>query len=474
MTDPAYARAFEADCLARERLEHRIGRLLGIVIYPIWLVFDFALARPYFVPFLAIRIAAVAIVASTFLVTRGPISLGRTRAVLCFSFFVFEAGIACMVPFVGEAYAFYMGGFSIAIWTCGILLSWPIVYTVGMSAGAVAVWVGVDALVVRRHGASEIVAGLLYLGTVVAISAVSTHTRRRLYEQLFAARYQVDQKNAELSDAIENRKRAEAKLVESEKLSALGRLLAGLSHEINNPANVVRNNLDPVKKYFAGARAVLERGRAGPVAADELARLWVEHDIDFAFADFDPAVEAMRSAVDRVASIHESLRAFVRGDAPARVLGDVNLGLRATVALLRRNLPSGVTLTERYGDIPEFEFHPGELNQVFFNLLQNAVDALGDKGRIVVESRVAEGHVEVSVADDGPGVSTEAAARLFEPFFTTKGVGQGTGLGLATSYQILARHRGSLALDPGHAPGARFVARLPLRGAPAPEEPSAS
>jgi signal transduction histidine kinase len=179
--------------------------------------------------------------------------------------------------------------------------------------------------------------------------------------------------------------------------------------------------------------------------------------------DLRDATETMRAAIDRIRQIHGDLRAFIRGGAPEMRAGDVNEGLRSTVALVTRRAPEELRVDLSLEELPETTFQPGQLNQLWHNLLQNAIDAVGARGRVTVRSRVDRGAVEVSVADDGPGVPEADRARLFEPFFTTKEVGKGTGLGLATCYQIVERHGGTIALDAEHRPGARFVVRLPVR-----------
>jgi two-component system, NtrC family, sensor kinase len=175
----------------------------------------------------------------------------------------------------------------------------------------------------------------------------------------------------------------------------------------------------------------------------------------------------MEGAIGRMRQIHHDLRTFIRGDTPEHVLGDVNEGLRATVALLSRRIPSDLQLELALDELPRISFQPGQLNQVWHNLVQNAFDALGKQGRVAIRALCDGDVIEVSIADDGPGVAPEHRGRLFEPFFTTKPIGQGTGLGLATSYQIVARHGGTLSLDPEHHPGARFVVRLPIASAEA-------
>jgi len=435
-----------------------------------WSVFDWVLDRSDFSRFLLIRVAIAVSVLTLFQLQRRCERLETQRRLTTMMMLCFQGGIACMLPSVtGDAYAFYVLGFSVGGWAGGGTFTFPVRYVLTYSLGSTAVWFAGE-LLVGHHTPIQILASGFYMISVAILSAAMVYTRRVMTRRLFEARHEAQQRNAELSLAMKHLKEAEARLVESEKLSALGRLLAGLSHEINNPTNVIRNNLGPVAKYWGSARAVLERARRGSFEPGELDALWEEHDLDFALTDHDDAIKAMLTATDRVGAVHASLRAFVRGDVAERVDTDVNDGLRATVHLIRRNLPPGVHVHESYADRATVSANPGEVNQVFFNLIQNAVDAVDGRGVVRIETRGVGEEVEVSVVDDGPGVGEAAAARLFERFFTTKGVGKGTGLGLATSRQIIARHGGTLRLDATHSPGARFVVRLPA-AAPAPAVP---
>jgi signal transduction histidine kinase len=295
--------------------------------------------------------------------------------------------------------------------------------------------------------------------------------RRRLERRAFLAAAEVELKNRHLGVALERLKDAQARFVATEKLSAVGRLLAQLSHEINNPMHVVQSNLEPVAEHAQALVRVADLARSvdGP-AGVAVQQAWRDADLDFVRTDISAALDDMRTACGRIKGLHLELRAFLRGDSPLAIEADLNDSVKTTVALCRRNLPRGVQLVEQYGEVPKLLLVPGQLGQVVLNLVQNALDAVGAEGSVEVGTRLDGGAVELWVADTGPGLAPEARARLFEPFFTTKPVGQGTGLGLATSYQIIAQHGGTLELDGQGQRGTKFVARLPLK-APAPPTP---
>ncbi|MGZ3460640.1 MAG: ATP-binding protein, partial [Archangium sp.] len=278
-------------------------------------------------------------------------------------------------------------------------------------------------------------------------------------------------RNAELERLVEARTaeldRARGKVAQAQKLSAMGELLARLSHEINNPLTAIHNNLPPVREYFEQLSEALrhcrERFEAHPEEARELERVWRELDVDFALQDTPDVLEAMRQASERIRAIQADLRAFLRGERPRLEPGDLNQAVHEAVALVRRSLPGGTRVELQCGEVPRCCFHRGQLGQVLLNLLRNALDAVGERGEVRVSTAVRDGWVELVVADDGPGIPPELRARIFEPFFTTKEVGMGTGLGLAICRQLITEnHGGTLELDESVARGACFRVTLPL------------
>jgi signal transduction histidine kinase len=278
-------------------------------------------------------------------------------------------------------------------------------------------------------------------------------------------------RNAELERLVRARTaeldRARERVAQAEKLSAMGQLLARLSHEINNPLTAIHNNLPSVREYFELLTGVLrccrEQLAAHPEAARELERLWREKELDFVLQDTPEALETMRDATERIRSMLADLRAFLRGGRPSLEPGDLNEVVGETVELVRRSLPSGTRLDVRCGEVPRFCFHRGQMGQVVLNLLRNALDALGEQGEVRVSTAVRDGMVELVVADDGPGIPPALRSRVFEPFFTTKDVGKGTGLGLVICRQLITEnHGGTLELDVSVERGACFRVRLPL------------
>jgi signal transduction histidine kinase/ligand-binding sensor domain-containing protein len=278
-------------------------------------------------------------------------------------------------------------------------------------------------------------------------------------------------RNAELEALVLARTteltRARERVAQAEKLSAMGQLLARLSHEINNPLTAIHNNLPPVSEYVEQLSGTLRRYRewlgTRPEQAPEAERLWREQDLDFVLGDLPEALDSMKSASERIRSIQADLRAFLRGERPQLVTDDLDHVVRDTAELVRRTLPPGVRLEVQCGGVPRLPLHRGQLGQVLHNLLRNAVDAVGAEGEVRVHTAMKDNGVELRVTDTGPGVPVELRKRIFEPFFTTKDVGQGSGLGLAICRQIIEEnYGGSFELDERVERGACFVVRLPL------------
>ena len=265
---------------------------------------------------------------------------------------------------------------------------------------------------------------------------------------------------------------AQAGLVQAEKLASLGRLAAGMAHEINNPLAYVTNNLAVLRRDAGAALDALALYRLGRAA--DAARLEEEADLEFFRANLPRLADKTLEGLQRVRDIVGNLRDFARLDEAEFKEADVNEAVRSTVKVLaheagKNRLRVGTDLQP----LPAVLCHPGKLNQVLLNLLLNAVDACGPGGAVTVRSRPEDGRgVVVEVADDGCGIKPEHLPRLFEPFFTTKPLGQGTGLGLATAFGIVRDHGGSIEVDSAPGRGSTFRVRLPLRPPHAPRSPA--
>ena len=294
---------------------------------------------------------------------------------------------------------------------------------------------------------------------------------RRSVESLQKAR-------AELQQTLDRLRATEAQLVHSEKMRALGQFVAGIAHELNNPIGFVSANIEHVRRYLGAIERMLALYAQSADGAPQQAELDEQRRalrIDEFLDDLPSVLGDCEEGARRAAQIVAGLRAFARGDrAETWGVADLHGRLDRTLALLRHRLGDGVVVEREYGDVPQVECLAGQIDQVFLNLLGNAVDAVGRRGHISVRTSAVLDppasacrglHAVIAVRDDGMGIAPEAIDRLFDPFFTTKPEGQGTGLGLSVSYGIVERHGGRITVESKLGAGSCFTVYLPVRRA---------
>ncbi|MCX7792036.1 MAG: ATP-binding protein, partial [Chloroflexaceae bacterium] len=252
-------------------------------------------------------------------------------------------------------------------------------------------------------------------------------------QQLEGALLQLERAHAEL-------KNAQAQLVRSEKLRAMGQLVAGVAHELNTPLGFVTGNLE----FLAEQLPALTAASPDPRLADDLAE----------------ALAESREGLERIAAIVRDLRSFARPDSPTVQAADLNASLAATVRIARTLCPRGVTIVEHYGTLPPVVCAPGQINQVVLNLLTNAIQAIPESGTVSISTAQENDRAVITIVDTGVGMDEATLARLGEPFFTTRPVGAGIGLGIAVSMGIVERHGGRLEFF--SVPGQGTTARLSL------------
>jgi light-regulated signal transduction histidine kinase (bacteriophytochrome) len=292
---------------------------------------------------------------------------------------------------------------------------------------------------------------------------------------------EIQHQSQQLANALAELKQTQIQLVHSEKMSSLGQLVAGIAHEVNNPINFIYGNLAPLEEY---TQTLLELIKAYqqhyPDPAPELLELREQSDLGYVAEDVLKLCASMRLGADRIRGIVQSLRNFSRLDEAEIKLVDVHEGLESTLLILQHRLKSGtsgtvVNIEKHYDDLPHVECYAGQLNQVFMNLLSNAIDELLSAAAetevspliTITTSRIEADWIAVSIQDNGRGIPAQAQAKLFEPFFTTKPVGAGTGLGLSISYQIVEKHGGYLLCQSQPGKGTEFVVKLPVKQEPA-------
>lgn len=288
---------------------------------------------------------------------------------------------------------------------------------------------------------------------------------------------ELQEKNRQLQEALRHLKQTQAQLIQTEKMSSLGQLVAGVAHEINNPVTFVYANLDYVHSYAKDLLYLLDQYRTHCDPVDAIKATADAIEVDFIREDMPRVLQSMQVGAERIREIVASLRRFSRVD-EAQMKGiDIHDSLDSTLLILRHRCKATaergeIEVYRHYGDLPKIECYASQINQVFMNILSNAIDALEDAmlseaqldpAVITIQTEAkADAAIVVWIANNGPGISEDVLAHLFEPFFTTKPIGKGTGLGLAISYQIVVdKHGGQLTCHTTE-DNTRFRIELPV------------
>ncbi|MDY6937697.1 MAG: hybrid sensor histidine kinase/response regulator [Cyanobacteriota bacterium] len=302
-------------------------------------------------------------------------------------------------------------------------------------------------------------------------------TIRRLQTQL-------QKKNRSLEQTLDRLKKTQVKLIEREKMSGLGTLVAGIAHEMNNPANFIYGNIDPASEYARDLFSLLELYQHHyPQPVPEIEEAIEALDLEYIQEDFPKLLQSLNHGASRIRDIVTDLRCFASLDCAPLKIADFHRGLESTLQLLQHRLRATnhrpeIEVRCEFDRLPPLEYYPAQLNQVFWHLLNNAIDAIETR----IEKRALDtkfrsppplidirttlldrNWVEIRIADNGVGIPKNTQTRIFEPFFTTKLVGAGMGLGLATSYSIVVeQHGGNLEFETQVDGGTEFIVQLPV------------
>ncbi|MBM0741641.1 HAMP domain-containing protein [Phormidium sp. CLA17] len=296
--------------------------------------------------------------------------------------------------------------------------------------------------------------------------------------------HRVEERTADLKETLQELQRTQTQMIQAEKMSSLGQLVAGVAHEINNPVNFIHGNVTHINEYTQNLLELLQLYQTEfPDSTPAIRDKMDEIDLEFLNEDVLKLLTSMQVGTERIRGIVTSLRNFSRLDEAQVKEVDIHEGIESTLLILQHRLKAKVncpptTLIRAYGDLPLVECHPGQMNQVFMNILVNALDALEESNinrtyqaieanpnQITIRTAVIDAEwVEIAIADNGPGMSEETHQHIFDPFFTTKPIGKGTGMGMSISYQIITeKHGGNFSCCSTLGKGTEFVIQIPVR-----------
>ncbi|BAZ74672.1 response regulator receiver sensor signal transduction histidine kinase [Aulosira laxa NIES-50] len=285
----------------------------------------------------------------------------------------------------------------------------------------------------------------------------------------------------QLSDRTIALQQAQIQLVQQEKLSTLGELIAGVAHEINNPISFIFSNIEHLEEHIASITEILQLYQQEYLhPSAKITDASEELDLEFALKDIVKIINSFKLGTDRLRNLSLSLRNFSRADVDTKQPADLHQGLDSTLLILQHRLKSvgdrpRIEVVRSYGQLPEVNCYPGQINQVFMNILANAIDALDEAmihskmsasiPQIQITTDIdAQNCVNIRIADNGMGIPDLIQERLFEPLFTTKPVGKGTGLGLSIAHQIIVeKHNGILKVNSQPGQGTEFSIKIPIR-----------
>ncbi|OKH35069.1 hybrid sensor histidine kinase/response regulator [Calothrix sp. HK-06] len=301
----------------------------------------------------------------------------------------------------------------------------------------------------------------------------------------------VAERTFELSEALEELQQTQLQLVQTEKISSLGQMVAGVAHEVNNPIGFISTNLYHANQYVNDLINILKLYREKfPEPGDEIEEIIESVDLDHISEDLPKLISSMKLGSDRIRGIMQSMRTYSRADGKEKKAVDIHEGIETTLMILQHRLKPqtfrpAIHVVKKYGNIPLVQCYPGQLNQVFMNLIANAIDAIdestqgkdweGDKGRHLTPDNVMivplicictttdKENVTIQIGDNGKGMDLSVRDQIFQAFYTTKPEGKGTGLGLSISYQIITeKHGGTLECISSPGKGTEFIIQLPF------------
>lgn len=297
---------------------------------------------------------------------------------------------------------------------------------------------------------------------------------------LCEAKKQLESKNAQLKTALRQLKASQDHVLQSEKMASIGRLSAGIAHEINNPLSFIASNQSTMQAYVERLRTIIGKYRelqvlvAEQVAGkfdresclellEDVRKVEKQLNLDFMLDDAAEIQADNQIGVERIQKIVSGLSEFVKTDDETYQEADLHQEIETVLSVMAAQISDRIAVTKDYGQLPKIECYRNPLRQVFLNLIDNAIKAMGEEGELFIRTRCLKNKVQIQIRDSGGGIQEDKLGWIFDPFFSTRAVGQGVGLGLSIAYSIINQHCGEIKVENAPEQGAVFTITLPVR-----------
>ena len=301
------------------------------------------------------------------------------------------------------------------------------------------------------------------------MSSIIYKTHASLEEKIRERTAEIEDKNEKLNKAMNELKGTQAMLVHAEKMRSLGELVAGITHEINNPVNFIYGNLTHLSNYSQDLMDIIDKYKEymellPPTQRAEMEKLLDEKEYEYLKDDLPDLIKSCREGTVRTKNIVMDLKNFSRTEKMVINEIDMNKEINTTLNILYNKYKNRITIHKEFEDVAPIDCYGGQLNQVLMNIIDNAIFAIKGEGDIFIRTKDVGNNLVVEIEDTGTGIAKENIEKVFEPFFTTKGVGEGTGLGMSISYKIVESHGGKIDIDSELGKGTKFTITLPRDG----------